>query len=153
MSSPCQHSGSCQEVMMTIPALNINIDDIGGYQCQCPPPFTGPNCQVRHNPCVWPVAPGNCDLQLGRFFYDRVTQQCLPFNYTGVLLLLFFHIYSVQLQHFETLTLLVHAGLFWCFHNPLNFDMNYRIFNVCMWSFCMRVSPVCMWVYTGNLGL
>ena len=92
MSSPCQHSGSCQEVMMAIPALNINIDDFGGYQCQCPPPFTGPNCQVRHNPCVWPVAPGNCDLQLGRFFYDRVTQQCLPFNYTGALLLLFFHI-------------------------------------------------------------
>ena len=30
----------------------------------------------------------------------------------------------------KTLTLLMHAGLFWYFHNPLNSDMNYRIFNV-----------------------
>ncbi|XP_070188785.1 uncharacterized protein [Littorina saxatilis] len=85
MASPCQHSGSCLDVTMTIPDINVNLNDIsvGGYQCQCPAPFTGDNCQVRQNPCIWPVAPGNCDLQLGRFYYDRITQQCVPFNYTG----------------------------------------------------------------------
>ena len=31
--------------------------------------------------------------------------------------------YSVQLKHYED-------GLFWCFHNPPNSDMDYRIFNV-----------------------
>ena len=41
----------------------------------------------------------------------------------------------VQLQHYKTLTLLVHAGLFWCFHNPLNSDMGYRIFSMRMRSF------------------
>ena len=34
--------------------------------------------------------------------------------------------------------LLVHAGLFWWFHNPPNSDMDYRIFNVRMCSFCMH---------------
>ena len=32
------------------------------------------------------------------------------------------------------LTLLVHAGLFWCFLNPPNSDMDCRTFNVCMGS-------------------
>ena len=35
----------------------------------------------------------------------------------------------------KTLTLLVHAGLFGCFHNPPNSDMDYRILKVDMWSF------------------
>ena len=113
-SSPCQHSGSCQEVVMSIPDLNINIDDLGGYQCQCPPPFTGPNCQVRHNPCVWPVATGHCDLQLGRFFYDRVTQQCLPFNYTG----LFSFIYKTRVIQYthqkDRLCILILSGVCTC---------------------------------------
>ena len=39
----------------------------------------------------------------------------------------------------KTLTLLVHAGLFWCFHNPLNSDLDYRTFNMCTWSLCMHV--------------
>ena len=44
------------------------------------------------------------------------------------------------------LTLLVHAGLFWCFQNPPNSDMDYRISNMRMWSFCMHIHP-------GDLGL
>ena len=32
----------------------------------------------------------------------------------------------------KTLIILVHAGLFWCFHNAPNSDMDYRIFNVRM---------------------
>ena len=30
----------------------------------------------------------------------------------------------------KTLTLLVHAMFFWCFHNPPNSNMDYRICNV-----------------------
>ena len=30
----------------------------------------------------------------------------------------------------KTVTLLVHAGLFWCFHNLPNSDMDYGIFNM-----------------------
>ena len=26
-----------------------------------------------------------------------------------------------------------------CFHNPPNSDMDYTIFHVCMWSFCLRI--------------
>ena len=46
--------------------------------------------------------------------------------------------YRVQLQHSEDCdtVVLVHAGLFWCFHNLHNLrnsDMDYRIvFNVCL---------------------
>ncbi|KAK7476273.1 hypothetical protein BaRGS_00032466 [Batillaria attramentaria] len=79
MGSPCQHSGSCLDVG---PVSDMDVMT-EGFQCQCPPPFTGPTCQIRHNPCVWPPAGGDCDGQLGRFYYDRITQQCLPFNYTG----------------------------------------------------------------------
>ena len=43
-------------------------------------------------------------------------------------------------------TLVVHDGLFWCLHNPPNSYLDYRIFNVRMWSFCMRI-------HTGDLGL
>ena len=46
-----------------------------------------------------------------------------------------------------SLTLLVHVGLFWCFHNPPNSNKDFRIFNVhdvifsifagvCRWGFC-----------------
>ena len=45
--------------------------------------------------------------------------------------------YSAQLQHYEDLTILVHAGLMGCFHNPPNSVMDCRIFNQRMWPFCM----------------
>ena len=40
----------------------------------------------------------------------------------------------------------MHAGLFCCFHSPPNSDMDYRIFNMHMWSFCMHI-------HTGDLSL
>ena len=40
--------------------------------------------------------------------------------------------YSVQLQHYEGCDTILHAGLFWCFHNPRNSDMDNRIVNVRM---------------------
>ena len=46
----------------------------------------------------------------------------------------------------KTLTLLVHAGIFWRFHNPKNSDMDYMIFILSMWSFYMHR-------HTGNLDL
>ena len=36
--------------------------------------------------------------------------------------------------HYDDSDTLAHAGLFWCFHCPPNSDMDYRIFNVPMWS-------------------
>ena len=39
----------------------------------------------------------------------------------------------------KLMTLLVRTGVFWCFHNPPNSDMDYRIFNMQMWSFCLRI--------------
>ena len=35
--------------------------------------------------------------------------------------------------------ILVHAWLFCCVHSPPNSDMDDRIFNVCVWSVCMRI--------------
>lgn len=46
----------------------------------------------------------------------------------------------------KTLFALVHADLFWCFHNPPNSETDYRILNVRMWPFCTRID-------TGDLGL
>ena len=43
----------------------------------------------------------------------------------------FFRIVS-NLNTLKTLTLLAHAGLFWCFHSPPNSDVDYRIFNARM---------------------
>ena len=46
------------------------------------------------------------------------------------------------------------AGLFWCFRNVLNSDMDHMIFNVRVWSVCMLIHTV--WrthIHTGDLGL
>ena len=40
---------------------------------------------------------------------------------------------SVQLQHAEDLTLLVHTELFWCFHNPLNSHMDALPWSFLFW--------------------
>ena len=47
----------------------------------------------------------------------------------------FFHIVS-NFNTLVTLTLLMHAGLLWCSHNPL-ISMDNRIYNMCMWYFYM----------------
>ena len=39
----------------------------------------------------------------------------------------------------KTLTLSAHAGLFWYFNKTPHFDMDYRIFNVHVLSFGMRI--------------
>ena len=50
---------------------------------------------------------------------------------------------NVQLRQSEDQYFLcVHAGLFWCFHNPPNSDVDCRICNVRMWSFCMYILGV-----------
>ena len=50
----------------------------------------------------------------------------------------FFRIAS-NFNSMKTLTLLVHAGLSWCFHNPPNSDTDHRIFTIHMSSFCLRI--------------
>ena len=44
----------------------------------------------------------------------------------------------------KTQTLSMHAGLFWTFHSLPNSDMDYRIFNMHMWSFnrCMNTGDL-----------
>ena len=42
--------------------------------------------------------------------------------------------------------LLVHSGLFSCFQHPPSSDMDYMIFYVCLWSFCISM-------HAGELGL
>ena len=60
---------------------------------------------------------------------------------------------NVQLQHHEdcdSVTLFVHAGLFWRFHNPSISYMDYRICNVRMGTFFFFFLNI---VYTGGLDL
>ena len=66
----------------------------------------------------------------------------------------FFHILVSNFNIMKTwsptlLLVLVHAGLFWCFqfHNPPNTHMDYRIFNMCMWSFCKCTDTVDLSLY------
>ena len=51
-------------------------------------------------------------------------------------------------QSWPLLSFLVPAGLFCCFHSPPNSDMDYRIFNVHMWSFCMCIHTGEPWFIT-----
>ena len=61
----------------------------------------------------------------------------------------------------KTLTLVVRAGLFWGFHDPPNsdkffcictvFDMNLRIFNVHVQSFCMLDKHTIVYWTSGSL--
>ena len=52
-----------------------------------------------------------------------------------ILVFFFFRILS-SFSFLKTLmTLSVHARLFRCVHNPLNFDTDHRIFNVRLWAF------------------
>ncbi|KAL3884246.1 hypothetical protein ACJMK2_030464 [Sinanodonta woodiana] len=72
--NPCLHHGTC-----------IDIQEIphGGFQCMCQPPYGGSLCENRQNPCVWPAEAGICDQVIVRYYYDRFTQQCRQFNFTG----------------------------------------------------------------------
>ena len=67
------------------------------------------------------------------------------------MLLLFFP----QLNILKILTLLVHAGLFGCFHyNPPNSDMDYGILSVALGlSCCMRTHVVEVFTSTETVGL
>ena len=65
--------------------------------------------------------------------------RCLLQTFLLIFFFFFFFLIVSIFNMTKTLALLVHPGLFWCFHSPLNCDTDYRIFNVCMWSFCMRI--------------
>ncbi|XP_067675152.1 uncharacterized protein [Haliotis asinina] len=73
LSSPCSAHGSCHDLDPTA----------GTFQCQCQPPYDGPTCQTRQNPCVWGPDPGSCNQSIPRYFYNRFSQGCDTFNYTG----------------------------------------------------------------------
>ena len=55
----------------------------------------------------------------------------------GLRPVVFVHTPSSSLKN---LTLVAHAGLFWCFHNPPNSDTDYRIVNLppLLWSLRMH---------------
>lgn len=76
-SSPCHNQGECHDKGL----------DVTGYQCQCQPPFEGTLCEVRQNPCVWPQEQGFCNETVVKYYYDRFTEQCLAFNYSGKLII------------------------------------------------------------------
>lgn len=78
VTSPCQNNGYCVD---THP-------DPSGYHCMCQPPYDGPLCETRQNPCVWPQEPGLCNNTVVRYYYDRFEEECQPFNYTGIVILL-----------------------------------------------------------------
>ena len=71
-------------------------------------------------------------------------------NYTSHFLRIAAHFNTLQ-WIFLSPTLLVLAGLFWCFHNPSNSDMDCRIFNMCMWPFCRCIQMGDL--YLGDLSL
>ena len=48
----------------------------------------------------------------------------------------------------SSVSLLMPAGWFQCHHNPSNSDMDYRIVNMHMWSFCMCMHTVGTPVYS-----
>ena len=77
-----------------------------------------------------------------RILFESLRQKLTPGEKSLVVLVsqvpwfsvFFFFCVVCNFNIMKTLTLLVQAGLCWCFHNPSNSDMDYRILNVCMWS-------------------
>ena len=61
----------------------------------------------------------------------------------------FFRIAS-NFNSLKTLTLLVHAGLSWCFHNPPNSDTVHRIFTMRMSSFCLLIHTAPRYITQGS---
>ena len=53
-----------------------------------------------------------------------------PLPQKNVVVNIFFFRIVSNFSILKTLTLLMQSGLFWCFHNRTNSDMDYRIFNV-----------------------
>ncbi|GFS12514.1 kielin/chordin-like protein [Elysia marginata] len=80
LSSPCQNNGEC---LRDEGGQEVSTGALPAYRCECPPPYDGPACEVRQNPCVWPADPGTCDQRINRFYYDILSQQCLPFIFSG----------------------------------------------------------------------
>ncbi|KAK3790015.1 hypothetical protein RRG08_016329 [Elysia crispata] len=82
LSDPCLNSGECLRDDSGS-GTGVSTDTLPSYRCECPPPYDGPSCEVRQNPCVWPADPGPCDQRINRFYYDILSQQCLPFIFSG----------------------------------------------------------------------
>ncbi|XP_035826566.1 uncharacterized protein LOC101845560 [Aplysia californica] len=75
ISSPCLNNGEC---------ISSSADlDVSAFHCQCPPPYDGSTCEIRQNPCAWPVDPGSCDQEIVRYYYDKMSHNCLPFMFSG----------------------------------------------------------------------
>ncbi|CAJ0957152.1 unnamed protein product, partial [Mesorhabditis belari] len=56
-----------------------------GYFChRGANPRTTVCCRSQGNPCDAQLMPGVGDAELERYFYDTVTDECVPFNYTGI---------------------------------------------------------------------
>ena len=89
------------------------------------------NCKLR---IVLPTAAGVAFAADKNFWPAGDTDSEIWLNWKEGLRGRFFFRIS-QLESVLTrrrLTLLVHAGLFCCFHSPSNSDMDYMILNVCM---------------------
>ena len=64
------------------------------------------------------------------FLKTMVFDMKICFEWKNCIFLLL--LYCVQLNILKTSTLQVHAGLFGCFYNPLNSEMDCRIFSMCV---------------------
>ncbi|KAH3728063.1 hypothetical protein DPMN_054010, partial [Dreissena polymorpha] len=74
--NPCDNGGTCvHSIWPTEPQLTT---------CLCPPGFDGHYCQYTAlDVCELPVSNGNCADQETRWHFDRQSQTCKPFVYTG----------------------------------------------------------------------
>nr|XP_039253790.1 uncharacterized protein LOC120330882 isoform X1 [Styela clava] len=69
-SNPCQNGGEC-------------VEERGTYKCICSPPFVGGKCQYSHNVCAYKKQVGNCEEDDSRWYFDKYTQKCQEFKYSG----------------------------------------------------------------------
>ncbi|XP_052810768.1 uncharacterized protein LOC128238671 [Mya arenaria] len=76
LPNPCENGGTCQQsIWPSEPQLTT---------CLCPPGFDGHYCQYTAlDVCELPRSTGDCSKQETRWFFDRQTQTCKSFIYTG----------------------------------------------------------------------
>ncbi|KAL4233911.1 hypothetical protein ACF0H5_008583 [Mactra antiquata] len=76
LPNPCENGGTCvQSIWPSEPQLTT---------CICPPGFDGHYCQYKSlDVCELPISTGNCGQQETRWYFDRRTQTCKTYLYTG----------------------------------------------------------------------
>ncbi|XP_076799666.1 uncharacterized protein LOC143444348 isoform X2 [Clavelina lepadiformis] len=75
-SNPCANRGTCTASRFSSASER--------FMCTCPSGFSGSLCERQMGDlCMLPSLPGSCTGRVRRWYYNKVTQSCEQFTYSG----------------------------------------------------------------------